>query len=182
MIKISERRLLTDLPFADYLKIPAYSHSGLKGVVITTPTPGMLLGTRVDNFLFEPHLYDGVDYKIVRSCAEVLKGIMTPGARPRTQLAVTCNMEFEGKVMPVKGRLDMFLPGLVIDLKISKMPNLAQTINHFGYHHQISGYAMMTGVQRGLIISINPITFKASLMNIPVEQSFWKFHIISKGI
>lgn len=168
------------MPFEDYLRIPAYSYSGLKGNPPLSPTPGMMLGTRVDNYMFEPQLYDGGDYKIVQSCAAILKGILG-GARPKVQLAVTCNMEFEGSVIPTKGRIDMALPNLIVDLKISKMPSLAQSINHFGYHHQVSGYAIMAGFTRAMIISINPVTFKASLMNIPLEDSFWKFHIKSKN-
>ncbi len=180
MIQVAQRQVIYDLPFEDYLKIPAYSHSGLKGGAPFSATPTMQLGTRVDNFLFEPNEYDGGDYKIVKACADAVKGVIGKG-RPRTQVVVTCNFIHNGKVMPFKGRLDMLMPNLVIDMKVSKM-NIVDSVKHFRYDFQLTGYSLGAGCTRALIISVNPVTFKTQMLNVPMAYDFWEHHIATKGV
>lgn len=178
-MQVSQSKIYEGISFEDYLKIPAFSFSGLKGGGPETPTPAMQLGTRVDNYRFEPQLYDGQDYKTVRACAEALNATLG-AARPRVQVVATAFFIHDGKYLPVKGRLDMLLPNLVTDLKISKMPLLA-SINHFRYDWQVSGYAKMSGTSRAMIISINPLTYKPSLMNIPIVTDWWEHQILTHG-
>lgn len=179
MITTTNNQIIAGLPFDDYLKIPAYSHSGLKGGAPYNPTPTMQLGTRVDNFLFEPELYDGQDYKIVKACADVVRGIIGKG-RPQVQVVALANLEHNGKVMPAKGRLDMLMPNLVIDMKVSKM-NIVDSVKHFRYDWQLTGYALMAQVTRALIISVNPVTFKPQMLNVPLAYDWWEYQINLKG-
>lgn len=178
-MQVSQSRILEGISFEDYLKIPAFSFSGLRGGAPETPTPAMQLGTRVDNYRFEPHKYDGVDYARVKACAQVLNNVLGK-ARPRVQVSVIANLVHNGKYLPVKGRIDMLLPNLVADLKISKM-DLVASVNHFRYDWQVSGYSKMSGCSRAMIISINPLTFKPSLMNIPIVTDWWEHQILTHG-
>ncbi len=178
-MKVSSSKILDGISFEDYLKIPAFSFSGLRGGGPETPTPAMQLGTRVDNYRFEPQLYDGEDYATVKACAQTLNATLG-AARPRVQVSVMATFENAGKYLPVKGRVDMLLPNLVVDMKISKMP-LVSAINHFRYDWQLTGYCMMTGSSRAMIISINPLTYKPTLMNIPLVTDWWEHQILTYG-
>ena len=177
---VSNTQLHPGMPWQEYVRIKAHSFSGLKnpGVHIT-PTPGMMLGTRVDNYLFEPHLYDGTDYKIVKACASAVRSVIG-NIRPQVQLAVTANFEHSGYIMPVRGRLDMRVPGLVIDMKVSSL-DAVKAIQHFRYDWQLGGYAEMTRDCRALIISVSPKTFKTTILNVPYKLDWWEHQIISHG-
>ena len=177
---VTERRLYPNVEWDAYTHIPAHSFSSLHGTFSGPPTAKMQLGTRVDNYMFEPAKYDGGDFKLVRQCAAVLKTLVGT-VRYESQLTATANFAHEGHVMPVRGRLDMRIPGLVMDLKISTMDPY-KAIAHFRYDWQIGGgYASMTGDQRALIISINPVTLKHTIVNIPIKTDWWEQMILQHG-
>lgn len=180
MITVHNSKLIPGLDWQKYVAIPAHSFSGLKnqGKEIV-PTANMELGTRVDNYSFEPHLYDGKDYKTVRACAGALRSVLG-NLRPQVQLAVTATFEHNGLYLPVKGRIDMRVPGLIIDLKVSKLDQIA-AINHFRYDWQLGGYATMTGDVKALLISINPINYKASILSVPYKLDWWEHMITQHG-
>jgi hypothetical protein len=145
------------------------------------PTTGMRFGTCVHNYLLEPATYDGEFRKEVKACAAVLKPYLA-NMKYMAEVAVTANFHHDGYVMPVRGRIDILIPGmLIIDLKVSKMP-LVKAVQHFRYDHQIgSGYANMAGVPRALIISINPLTLKPSILEMPNKTDWWEYMILQRG-
>lgn len=176
----SQCRLYDNVEWDQYTTIKAYSFSSLRSPdVIIKPTAKMLLGTRVDNYMFEPARYDGGDYKLVKTCAMVLNKTLGK-IRYRSQLTATANFMHNGYVMPVRGRLDMFVPGLVVDLKVSEMDPY-KAIEHFRYDWQLTGYCYMTQVNRALLISINPKTFKETIVPIKLTTDWWEQQIQING-
>jgi len=175
----SERKIYPNVGWDSYVQIPAHSFSSLNGTFSGPPTKKMQLGTRVDHYMFEPAKYDGGDLKLVRQCAAVLKTIVG-SIRYESQLTATANFHHNGFTMPVRGRLDMRIPGLVMDLKISEMDPW-KSIAHFRYDWQLSGYAAMTGDSKIILISINPKTFKPTIVPITMKFDWWEQQILING-
>lgn len=176
---VTERHTMKDIDWADYVNIPAHSFSSLRNTAPIVPTAKMQLGTRIDNYLFEPHKYDGQDLALVKSCASVLKSVIG-NIRYDSQLTAIANFQHDGFIMPTRGRLDMRVPGLVIDMKISTLDPY-KAISHFRYDWQITGYCLLTGDVNGMIISINPKTLKPSIINIPLKTDWWELQTIAHG-
>lgn len=180
MITISDLKFHKDLPFEDYLKIPAISYSGLKteGKEIKM-TPKMAIGKKVHAYLFEPDEYDFTEYPEISSMGNELKQVL-PLKHLQCELAFTCNMHYQGLKMAYKGRIDMHYPGIVIDLKISG-ERLSSTIKHFGYDRQLSGYCIATGSKKWIIISYNrKHRVIERMMGVP-DELFWKQQILKHG-
>lgn len=171
------------MPFEDYLKMPGLSYSGVKnGGAPIDPTEKMRFGSLVDAYLFEPHKYNGDMYDMVRPVAleahRVLGAALRHGKR---QVVVTCKMRCMGLVITYKGRVDLWLQPIVIDFKVSDLPIL-DAINHFGYHHQLNGYAIPLQAQKSILISVGrKPPHKVQMM--PIENSgiFWRQQIIKHG-
>jgi hypothetical protein len=159
MIVVTNLKYYSDLDFDEYLAIKGYSFSGLKmlesGKAIT-PSEGMKLGTRVHNFLLEPHKYDQVDYSIVTKIGGELKKFLGPAIKfLEKEVAFTCTMEYGGMELTYKGRADLLYKGkLIIDLKVLS-GRLKQATERFGYQRQLSGYAIATGINNILLLSYN---------------------------
>lgn len=174
---------LKQCTFEEYLQIPAHSHSGLKndGAVIQS-TPKMQLGTDVHNYLLTPELYKHTNSKLVRPIAMAIKAALGPLYKKMLpEQVVTADFEHERFVLAYKGRIDLFIPRhLVIDIKVTEA-NVAQTTQYFGYHNQLSGYAIATNVPRALIISINPKSLQTKTNTIPIHTKWWEQQIIKNG-
>lgn len=185
--------LLPDVPFDDYLKMPGWSYSGIKGAKIE-PTPKMGLGTACHNYLLTPSEYNH-DHNLVPALAFELKkmlGPLLPFCWP--ELAVTAEFVHDGMVMPYKGRIDLpvVLDGqvsnplnLVIDIKVTEM-DTRKGIDFFGYHHQVNGYALAIGASRMVIVSVNPKKLKkreiaTQVIPIQRETRFWEQAVLKLG-
>lgn len=183
-MRVANLKILPTIPFEDYLKLPGWSHSGIKsnGKEFKTATPKMLLGKDVDNYLTNPEEYGYENVKLIRPIALELKkkiGVLYKHLLP--QLAFTADFIHEGFCLKYKGRADLAKLGkIVIDLKVSKMP-LKKAVEYFGYENQLSGYALALGCPIALLQSINPETLLISSYNVPITASWWEYEIIQKG-
>ena len=182
-------RFYRDLEFSDYLKMPGYSFSWLKsGGQKIEPTPKMQLGTKVHTYLLSAREYLHEEgHELVRPLAVALKGILSPVLRYCSpELAVTADFVYQGMVLHYKGRID--LPVLhyksrlcvVIDIKVTEM-DLRKSIDFFGYHNQINGYALSIGAQRRVIISVNPKSGVTQVIPIAYTDEFWKRAVLKYG-
>lgn len=180
-MQVISRKLLTTCPFEEYLKLPGWSHSAIKGFK-GTPTKKMQLGTHVHNYLLTPEEYSYEDIDIVRPLAIALKQRIGPLiAYLVPELCVTATFVHNGFAMPYKGRGDLVIPRkIVIDLKITEMP-LHKGIQYFGYDNQITGYNMGFDARVGLLMAINPKTKLISQVAVPVNSYWWEQQVITKG-
>lgn len=185
MIAVSNLQFHNDIPFEDYLALPGYSFSGLKSKMsgeVIKPSTGMMLGTRVHNYLLEPEKYDGVDYAMVTKIAAVLRGYL--GAATQfliKEQAFTATFTYDGYEMQYKGRTDLLFPNkLVIDLKILS-GDLQSAIDRFNYGSQLTGYAIATGCMTSIIISFNKKNSKVESRIIPKQYEFWMHCIKTYG-
>jgi hypothetical protein len=182
-MKIFDIRIIEDIPFEDYLKLPGLSYSSVKnGGSRIDPTDKMRFGSLVDAYLFEPHTYNGEQYNLVRPIAEAAIGKLGALIRHgRRQLAVLCTMVYNGLYIYYKGRVDLEACGLIIDFKVSEM-NVIQAINHFGYNHQLNGYAIPLGSKGGLIFSIHPKSpHPIQLQAIQNSVIWWQQQVLKYG-
>lgn len=177
------------MPFEDYLKMPGMSYSTIKSIEKgerPVTTAKMRFGTLVDQYIFEPSQYNGEQYKIVRSVALVaLKHLGAAIRLGRRQLVVTCYMRYKGFVLRYKGRVDNFIGhnvGVVVDFKVSDLP-LLNAIHHFGYNHQVNGYAIPLMAKTSLIFSVSPkAPHNVQMQTIPNSLGYWQAAIIKYGI
>lgn len=141
----------------------------------------MKLGTRVHAFLLEPEKYDGQHYKLVRAISVEINQRLGPLLKTgRRELTVMCTMVYNGMYIYYKGRVDLFAGGMIIDLKVSEMEIVA-AINHFGYNHQLNGYAIPTKARAAVLFSINPKTLKVQTAPIPNSLAYWQQIVLRFG-
>lgn len=178
---VSNVRYYEGLPFDQYLALPQYSYSGLKGGGPFTATAKMSLGTEVHNYLLEPHKFPHTNpnaKKLALKLKEMV-GPLLPFMKP--ELTVTAEFEHEGFVMPYKGRIDLALPGkLVVDLKVTG-EDLKKVMDHFGYPLQLTGYAKAIGAPRAFIASVNTKTEKPDVAAITFNEDYWHKKILQYG-
>jgi hypothetical protein len=169
--------------FDEYLQLPGLSYSDIKndGKKID-PTVKMRFGTLVDTYVFEPSKYNYEQYHLVRPVADRIVSDLGPLIkRGRRQLAVTCTMVHQGFYLYYRGRPDLDAGGLVIDLKVSEMP-IIQSINHFGYNHQVNGYAIPLGSRGAVIYSINPKhPHQVQKQAVANSLSWWEKQVLKYG-
>lgn len=182
-MRIFDIRIIEGVPFEDYLKLPGISYSTIKnnGTRID-PTFKMKFGSLVDAYVYEPNTYTGEHYELVRPIAERTVKVLGPLLKHgRRQLAVMCTMVYQGLYLYYKGRVDLEAGGLVIDHKVSEM-NVIAAINHFGYNHQLNGYAIPLGSKGGLIFSINPKPpYVIQLQAIQNSVIWWQQQVLKYG-
>lgn len=186
-------QLMPNVPFDDYLKLPGWSYSGIKGAKIE-PTPKMGLGTAVHNYLLTPNEFNH-DNSLVPSLAIELKKILGPLLPFCTpELAVICELIHEDMVMLYKGRIDLAVVfeneignplNLVIDIKITEL-DTRKGIDHFGYDKQLNGYSLAIGAARRVIVSVNPkklAKHQIATQVIPIARDvkFWEQAVLKLG-
>jgi len=180
-MQIFDVRILEGVPFDEYLTLPGLSFSGTKSGAPVNVTERMMLGTRVHTYLLEPSKYDGQHYKIVRAIAmEVNKSLGALIKSGKRELTVLCTMVHRGFYLYYKGRVDLFAGGMIIDLKVSELEIVA-AINHFGYNHQLNGYAAALSAKASVLFSINPKTLKVQTAPIPNSVTYWERVVLQYG-
>lgn len=182
MITITNQRRYSRLEWDRYIALPGKSFSGLKNPEPIPFTPKMRLGKLVDQYLFTPDEYKGEMRDVVKPLAMAVKSFLGSALdNATTQLAVTCDMTYEGLTMKYRGLIDLPVgKDLILDLKVSELDPV-KAINHFLYQYQISGYMMAYGAKRGMIMSINPKTKKISTLPIPLTTDWWCHQILQWG-
>ncbi|TAN17211.1 MAG: hypothetical protein EPN37_07090 [Chitinophagaceae bacterium] len=185
-------QLLKGVPFDDYLKLPGWSYSGIKGTKIE-PTPKMGIGTAVHNYLLTPNEFNH-DNSLVPALAIELKKILGPLLPFCTpELAVICDLIHEDMIMPYKGRIDLAVVfekignplNLVIDIKITEL-DTRKGIDFFGYDKQLNGYSLAIGAARRVIVSVNPNKLakrQVATQVIPIARDirFWEQAVLKLG-
>lgn len=176
---VSNVKYYENLDFAKYLTMPGVSYSSLKEGV--TYSSGMSLGTKVHNYILEPHKYEyGEDHKIVAEISQELLKIIDISLFEK-ELSVTADFEHEGFALPFKGRIDLGLRNkIVIDFKILQ-GSLESSINYFGYDKQLSGYCYACGADNAVIISYNKSKKCTEVKLIKPNPNFWEQEILKRG-
>jgi hypothetical protein len=187
-MQVSNVKYYSDLDFNEYLSLKGYSFSSLKmlesGQNKFEPTEGMKLGTRVHNFLLEPHKYDGVERERVGEIAKYIKlhlGTLLPHLEK--ELSISAMFTHNGYQMQYKGRLDLCIRGrLIIDLKILG-GGLENAVNYFKYDRQVSGYSFANGSINAQIISYNKLKKRDAIETqmITPNQEWWNYVIQKYG-
>lgn len=186
-MQVSNLQYYTDLDFNDYLKMEGFSYSSLKrhenGTDII-PSQGMMLGTRVHNYILEPHKYDDVDRHIVVPIASDLRKYLGAAINHlEKEVAFTAILEHQGMFLQYKGRADLIYKGkLIVDLKILS-GKLQYAIERFGYDKQLSGYALASGCKNALILSYNKAKKRDNLESFMVKpnEDWWNYMIVKYG-
>lgn len=193
MIEYSNIKRYDNLPFEEYLKLPGYSNSFLKGEKYgekteISPTDIMKVGKYVDAILTDPGKVDMLDplYKIAQSVAFQISWSFGAYIKQfKSQISYTADLSHMGYKMPVTGRLDWLLEGFaVIDLKITKSKDLPSLISFMKYPNQVWNYANMAKVpNKYLMIHSIPLN-KTELFTIkddPTYNEFWASKILKLG-
>ena len=141
----------------------------------------MSLGTKVHNYILEPHKYEyGEDHKMVAEISQELLKIIDITLFEK-ELSVTADFEHQGFVLPFKGRIDLGLRNkIVIDFKILQ-GSLSNAVNYFGYDKQLSGYCYAIGADNAVIISYNKSKKKTEIKSITPNPLFWEQEILKRG-
>jgi len=149
--------------FDQYLQIKAYSHSFLKaekGGVLPefNRTEKVMFGSLVDDLLTSPEEADinAGNYAEAKAAAFLISTTLGPSLLDSSekQASYTAILEHEGLEMPVKGRLDLLIPGRVIDIKCTDVSEkqLDGLIDYMGYKNQLWLYCGFAGVQSATLI------------------------------
>lgn len=178
MITITNQRRYTQLEWDQYVVLPGKSYSSLRNPDPIPFTSKMRLGKLVDQYLFTPNEYKGEMRDVVRPLASAVRSFLGSALDHATpQLAVTCDMTYEGLTMSYRGLIDLPVgKDLIVDMKVSELDPV-KAIQYFRYDRQISGYMLAYGAKRGVVISINPKTKKISTLPIPLVTDWWEYQI-----
>lgn len=183
MITVTNQRRFPRMEWDEYIKIPGKSFSGLRNPDPIPFTPKMRLGKLVDQYLFTPAEYKGEMSDVVKPLAQAVKSFLGDalyGATP--QLAVTCDMTYEGLTMPYRGLIDLPVgKNLIVDLKVSEL-NPVKAIEFFRYDWQLEGYRLAYGAKNCVLISINPKTKKISILPVKSNQDWWCHQVKLWGV
>lgn len=163
MIQYSNIKRYDGQDFDDYLEVPGWSFSTLKGERFGTPkvvdiTYKIRIGKMVDAILTEDGRVDFGDeyYPIARSIAEKIKSKFGEFiARFEKQISFSADVTYNSHRLSTKGRLDYLLPGIaVIDLKVThvKADQVRPLIKFMQYDNQLWNYAQMAQVKRKYIM------------------------------
>jgi hypothetical protein len=166
--------------------LPGVSNSDIKnaGKPFSNPTPKMLLGTAVHNYLLEPEKYNHENIEIVKPVAVAIKkklGNLWQYLEP--EVCITCLMVANGMALQYRMRADLHIMNqIVIDIKISKVP-LSVSVKRFGYDDQLTGYCLGTGAKVGMIVRGNPDKPQDEPEVYIVKQNpaFWENEILKRG-
>lgn len=160
MITFTNLKQLPQIPFADYLEIPAYSHSFLKyniaGVVPEiVPTDKMQLGTLVDAILTDGKEVNASDeqygYALIIARNLAAKYPMLKAAKK--QVPCTGVATYSGLQMPMKTLPDFLIPKLAtIELKITSAKNHNALIEYMGYDNQCFIERSLAGVGKSYLL------------------------------
>lgn len=194
-MKVFNTQYYRDTDFDLYRQMPGISYSSLRETEAPkTPTPAMALGTKVHQFLLEPHLYNYDDVAMVKPIALEIRNYLGEAFPAfEKELSFTATFTHNGMMMPYKGRADMIKIGkLIIDIKVSNM-YLHRGVSHFGYERQLAGYCLATGtvgeMPNGLaaiIISYNKVTRRVERhlikrQTIAEQVAFWEYQVVKHG-
>jgi hypothetical protein len=172
-----------NLSFADYTKLPGHSYSSIKadGREIN-PTPKMITGTMIHQYLLEPAKFTG-DIKVVKPIATAIIKTLGPLYKHlRYEMSVSCSMAYNGFKMAYRGRVDAGIPKrIVIDFKFGE--DIEKSKGFFGYDDQVSGYAMALEASVALLIGGNPYKRVPDIKVICVDirSAFWEQQILLRG-
>lgn len=180
-MQVSRVQYYKDLDFETYKSLNGLSYSGIKGGVFT-PTAKMKLGTAVHEYLLEPSKYNHDNREVVKPIADAVSTLLGDALKfAQKEISITCVMEHNDMMLHYKGRIDIYLPNMIVDLKVSEM-DLNKSIPHFGYDRQINGYMLATGAEKGLIVRVNPKTHKIQTKVIAKDTTWWESIIEIHGI
>ena len=181
MLEIKNLKVFYDMPSDEYFSIPAVSFSSLKGFSIEK-TAGMVLGSRVHEYIGEAHKYDWADAEKVRKIAGEIRRTIGP-AMPyfKSEVSFICEMHYDGFMMRYKGRMDKWNPQkLIVDWKILGF-SLEQAIKTFHYDRQMSGYCIATNTPKALIVAYNKNKNQIEKKIIIPDDRFWKHQVLIHG-
>jgi hypothetical protein len=193
-MKIYNTQYYRDVDFDDYRRMPGISYSSLRDFN-GEPTPAMSLGTKVHQFLLEPHMYKYDDIAVVKPIAVEIRNYLGEAFSVfEKELSFTATFTHNGMMMPYKGRADLIKVGkLLVDIKVSNM-YLHKGVAHFGYEKQLAGYCLATGtvgeIPNGLaaiIVSYNKVTRRVERHLIKREDivkqvPFWEYQVARNGV
>lgn len=192
MITFSNIRKHTAIDFADYLAFQGYSHSFLKSNVCGIPvhveeTTNMRMGSQVDAILTDTRHANMADpvyphAKAIASDIQRMFGDML--GMMEKQVSYTAELEMQGFVLPVKGRLDYLLPGhFVLDLKVTRSKDVDAIIRYMNYLNQVWVYAGMAGVTKAYLLMYSVPLKHIELRQIDVtgDNAWWADKIRTFG-
>jgi len=192
MISYSNIKKHVNLGWDEYCSLPGYSHSFLKSESCglrqqVEVTGNMRLGSLVDAIITGGNIDMASPlYPAARDIASKINGAFGDLiARFEKQVSYTAEMEHKSFKMPVRGRLDLLLPGVAtIDLKITKSRAIEPLINHFGYDNQLWHYAKMARTPKGYLMVYSIPLKRTLIFSRPIDTSvneFWAEKIIKFG-
>lgn len=194
MIQIANIVRHTGIDFQEYLDTKGYySHSFLKNEINGISedfkaTPAMQLGTLVDNILTEPLSADMHHelYPYAKEIATELNKIY--GAYLHLfekQVHYTAELSYSGFTMPVKGRLDIEIPKVIVtDFKVLQTKDARTMIDFMGYNNQLWLYSKMSGVKEAFIFAYLKPLKKVQTIRIDTSSDynpFWADKILKFG-
>lgn len=177
---ITNRKKYGSLDFDEYLKLEGISFSAIKAFK-GEQTEGMKIGTYVHNFISEPDKYNGEEAAIVVPLARtIITELGTAAKFGKAEVCMTAKYEFEGMEMIHKSRIDRLYNGLVIDFKVIA-GSLQQYVQRFQYDEQLRGYMNDSGVDTGMILSVNRKTRQTERIIIKQNHYWWNQKICEYG-
>lgn len=181
-MQVTNRRQYPNVDFTEYVKMPGFSYSGLRNPDgFRPPTNKMRFGTLVDDYLFSPHVYTGEQRELVVPVARELQRTLGDGIKfGKPQLSVTADFTHDGLTMPFRGRLDLLIGKVVLDLKVSELSPV-KAVEFFRYDWQLSGYCAAVGGTNIILCSIHPKTKKITMMPIKPVYDWWEHQIKING-
>lgn len=187
-------------PFASNSKLTQFGMElGLFREMETTPDQtheNFRFGTLFDLWETEKEKLDflhgemiGTDYTFDKKDIEKVKRMSTSlHKNEKYKIILSLNPNFQKEIFEerfsldgvnyigFKAKLDLFLKGLVIDLKTTNATGQNQfesACEMFGYYRQMCFYMALTGAKKSMIIGISKINHKVFVVNFSVDHPLY---------
>lgn len=189
MIEVRDRRAISDISFEEYLAMPGYSNSFFKNMrPEVSASDGVRLGKMVDAIIFEDdwHKYsDDPLFEVALLFSKEIKASVDL-SRANKQVSLFAKFRYGEKELPVKGRADIIIGDLIVDLKVLNVSakNLLGSINYFEYDTALNGYCMMANKPHWAILAYcrkDRKVVRYYRENASFNDVRWKIRIMSYG-
>lgn len=178
-------RRYDNIEFGEYLKFDGFSNSFLKSEVngvnpYLEMTDNIRTGSLVDAILTDNGKVD-MNNPLFENALRISKAITDKfGSLIKafeTQISYTAEANYNGFVMPVKGRLDYLLPDIaVIDLKVTQSKNIKELIKFMQYDNQVWHYSKMANVDKAYLMIHSVPLKKTEIVSIDVSSDYNSFY------
>lgn len=145
-------------------------------------TDNMRFGTSVHNYLLEPEKFNHSSVEVKKIAVKLKEKLNGVWQFLIPEYTIVADFKYSGWTMRWRGRLDLCIPNrLVVDVKIINGKSIKDTMQHFGYPNQLTGYSLGAQAKDRLICAYSRKTGDVELVQVESATEWWAEQIFING-